>query len=499
MRQTEPQEPSRQTRRPNILLLVADQMRWDCLGAAGQNRARTPHLDRLAADGAVFENAYTSSPVCVPARQAMLSGRSAESCGSLWNPDFFATRELEPQPDYWLAGLARAGYHSTLIGKWNINGARTPQDFGYSEHISVRDYDRLLSEKYPNLTYTNSWFGEVSPVALEDSRTHWMARQACAALQRQTGATPERQTGATPEHQTGATPERQTTPWLIRVDFVEPHLPCRPSRPFVAPEDPLALRPWDSYGDRLEGKPYIQRQQIINWRLEDYAWTDFQPTVGHYLATVAQLDDACGRILDTLEELGAAEDTLVIFTSDHGDLCGGHGMLDKHYVLYDDVTRVPLVLRWPGRIAAGTSCGGFVSSTLDLGATIRQICALDGVSDGHGRSWLSLITGPSDADNSPHDTAVFAGNGQQFGLYSQRGIRTADWLYIWNPSDVDELYAVAGDPGQRHNLVADPKLTEVIAELRRRLHAELLRREDRLAASGWLDGQLLDNRKRPPG
>ncbi|HBP38273.1 MAG TPA: sulfatase, partial [Clostridiales bacterium] len=206
----------------------------------------------------------------------------------------------------------------------------------------------------------------------------------------------------------------------------------------------------------------------------------------------AQLDDAVGLMLASLRELAAERNTLVIYTSDHGDLCGGHGMLDKHYVLYDDVTRVPLIMRWPDRIKPGLRIREFVSNCLDLGVTLGDLCQLEGVRPGHGLSLAVLLDGQAQPER---DYAVFAGNGQQFGLYSQRGIRTADWLYIWNATDIDELYEVAADPGQKNNRIADPALAGILSQLRLRLHRELKRRDDPLTRYGWLDGQLLENRK----
>ncbi|MEA4889240.1 MAG: sulfatase-like hydrolase/transferase [Clostridiaceae bacterium] len=458
-------------RTPNFLLLVADQHRWDCVGAAGRLSIRTPNLDRLAADGAFFEQAYTPIPVCAPARQALLSGLAPDELGALWNPDFLPTPTLAPDDGFYTAVLAQAGYCCSLVGKWNTSLTHQPADFGFTHHIDYSGYNSLLKEKYPDLTYRNGWFGEPSPVALEDSKTHWAAREACSLIEASS---------------------RRSEPWLVRVDFSDPHLPCHPSEPFASSVDPDGLEPWDSFGDTLDHKPYIQRQQIINWHLEGRSWADWRSTVACYYAMVGQIDDAVGLMLNKLDELGLRQDTVVIYTTDHGDLCGGHGMLDKHYVLYDDVTRVPLIIRWPAQIAAGQRIPEYVSSCLDIGATIGSLSGLPDVKPGHGRSLAPLLQGTRQPER---DFAVCSGNGQQFGLYTQRSIRTAEWLYVWNLTDHDELYDVGKDPGQKINRADRPELQDVIHSLRRRLHAELIRRGDPFARSGWLEGQLLENRK----
>ena len=427
--------------------------------------------DALAAQGAFFEHAFTPIPVCAPARQALLSGLAPDSYGALWNPDFLPTPTLAPQDGFYTAALKRAGYHCSLVGKWNTSLTHQPADFGFDRHIDYSGHTRLIAEGYPGLAYRCGWFGEASPVALADSKTHWAARMACGLIE------------------DGC---RRGKPWLVRVDFTDPHLPCHPSEPFASAVDPMQVEPWDSFGDPLVNKPYIQRQQIVNWQLEGLDWPAWRQTAACYRAMVAQIDDAVGCMLAKLETLGLAQNTVVIYTTDHGDLCGGHGMLDKHYVLYDDVTRVPLIIRYPARIDAGGRIPEFVASCLDIGATIGDICGLGDADPGMGFSLLPLMQGRRQPER---DFAVSSGNGQQFGLYTQRSIRTADWLYVWNTTDLDELYAVGEDPGQKNNRIADPGLADIVAGLRLRLHAELVRRQDPFARTGWLEGQLLHNRK----
>ncbi|HBP37610.1 MAG TPA: hypothetical protein DD640_02505, partial [Clostridiales bacterium] len=249
--------------RPNILLIVGDQHRWDCVGAAGRIAVPTPHLDALAGEGAFFENAYTPAPVCAPARQALLSGLAPDSFGALWNPDFIPIRTLAPDDGYFTAALARAGYCCSLVGKWNSSLTHRPADFGFRNYIDWQEHKRLLAERYPRLEYKNGWFGEPSPVALADSPTHWSARQACGLM---------------------AESSRTGEPWLVRVDFSDPHLPCHPSEPFASQIDRAAVKPWDSMDDPLDNKPYIQRQQVLNWHLEGYTWANWQETVACYQA-----------------------------------------------------------------------------------------------------------------------------------------------------------------------------------------------------------------------
>ena len=454
-------------KKPNILLLIADQHRWDCLGRSNCFPVSTPNLDRLADQGAFFQHAFTPTPVCAPARQALISGLAPESFGALWNPDFIETATVKPDEHFYTAALSGSGYDCTLIGKWNTSLNHSPADFGFNNHISWQEHSKLIAAKYPELNWQRGWFGEASPIELEDSKTHWAAGQACQAMSRAVD---------------------QSKPWFVRVDFSDPHLPCRPSSPFASMFNPADIQPWSSFPDPLEYKPYIQKQQVKNWQLEHFTWADWQQTAALYYGMIAQQDDAIGQILSHLDILEQQSETLVVFTSDHGDLCGGHGMIDKHYVLYDDVTRVPLIVRYPDEVAAGLRIEAFVSSALDFAGTVADFCQLDQVSRGHGRSWAPLLG----EENQPgRDFAVSSGHGQQFGLYCQRSIRTRDWLYVWNLTDIDELYSVNDDPGQIDNRIDSPELGDVLRHLRRQLHRELVRRQDPFITSGWLDQQLL--------
>lgn len=456
--------------KPNVLLVIADQHRWDAVGYSGRFPIHTPNIDRLAREGAFFEHAFTPCPVCAPARQALLSGLAPDSFGALWNNDFIPTATVKPDNGYFTAALAGAGYRCGLIGKWNSSVEHKPSEFGFSDHTDFTGYNRMLDEKYPGLQYHNQWFGEPSPVCLEDSKTHWIAGQACSLMERYAS---------------------ESAPWMVRVDFTDPHLPCRPSEPFSGMYGPDAIEPWDSFGDTLEGKPYIQRQQLVNWGLEGLGWDDWKHSVAQYWGMVSQIDDAVGIMLRRLEALGQLDNTVVVYTTDHGDLGGGHGMLDKHYVLYDDVTRVPLVYRYPAAVKAGIRVGEFVSNCLDMSATLGDLCGVP-VNPGHGRSLVPLLHGEHQPDR---DFAVCSSNGQQFGLYTQRSIRTADWLYVWNMTDIDELYDVHSDPGQKANRIGDATLADTVATLRCRLYDELKRRNDPFARTGWLDRQMVEGKK----
>ena len=454
----------------NFLLINADQLRHDAVGYRGLRDVKTPNLDRLARESVDFREGFTPLPVCSPARQSILSGRHPDSFGAQWNYDFIPTPRLDPAW-CWPRALESRGWNTGYVGSFHVAPERDARPYGYRDFISSAEHKKLLSEKYPGAVYSGGWFGCPSPIPLEDSATHWTAGKAVSLLEKYVSS---------------------DRPWHLWVDFEEPHLPCRPSAPFDAMYDPASIAPWPGYGDDFHDKPYIHRQQTWSWDTDACTWErDFAPMVARYFGVVSQLDDAIGRILDCLRRSGKWDDTVVVFTSDHGDMCGSHQMLDKHYVLYDDILRVPFLVKYPG--AAPRVSGEFVQNTLDLPASLPAWLGIDLPVPSHGRP-LPLAA----EEEQGRREIVSTSNGQQFGLYTARAIRTKKWKYVWNLTDVDELYDLESDPGEKENRVSDPSLRELLADLRRRLWDDLAAHGDPFTGSAWLRHQLLDGRIVPP-
>ena len=454
----------------NLLLINADQLRHDCVGYAGIRPVRTPHLDALAREGVAYRRAFAPLPVCAPARQAILCGRHPDSFGAQWNYDFMPTPTVQPAW-CWPRKLKDRGYLTGYLGRFHVSPTLKPADFGYDEYVSWEGQKRLVAQKYPDAKHTGGWLGCASPVDCADARPHWLADRACEMIRRFAA--------------TGR-------PWHVWVDNEDPHLPCRPSEPFASMYDPKEIPPWDGFGDPFVNKPYCHRQQTLSWGTQDMTWDDFAPMAARYYGLISQLDDAIGRILDTVRECGAWDDTIIVFTSDHGDLCGSHQMLDKHYVLYDDVCRVPLIVRAPG--VSARVCDRFVSNALDLPYSIVRWLNLSASEVEHGR----MLPLTEEDDASARETITSTGNGQQFGLYSTRMIRDDEYKYVWNLTDVDELYCLTDDPGEKVNLIGRRDQAQRVASMRRLLYEELRSHGDPFVGSDWIRRQLLDGQKYCP-
>ncbi|MGQ9684511.1 MAG: sulfatase-like hydrolase/transferase [Anaerolineae bacterium] len=456
---------------PNILLIQADQHRYDCLGAAGHPLVRTPHLDGLAAEGVLFTHAFCPSPVSVPSRSSLLFGCWPVRHGRIVNWGNEAAPPRRELPAF-SQTLRAAGYRLGYVGYWHVDPDRGPEDFGFHEYVPEAGYTAWRAQQsLPPVPDRAGWLGEVDPhISPEQSRTAWSAGEAIRLLEM---------------YATGQ------QPFFLRWDPTAPHLPNRIPEPYASLYPPDGIAPWPSFPDELQGKPFIQAQQRRTWGVEGWGWERWAPIVARYLGEITLLDEQVGRLLAALERLGLAENTMVVYTSDHGDLCGAHGMLDKHYVMYEDVVRVPLLVRWPGRAQAGLRSQAFVCHALDLAATFCAAAGVEPPTSFQGQSLLPVLAG---AEGTERDSIFATYHGSQFGLYSQRMVRDQRWKYVWNATAEDELYDLQADPGERDNRARDPACEDELAQLRARLIGWMEETKDPLL-NDWTRAQLLEGRK----
>ncbi|MDR9431886.1 MAG: sulfatase-like hydrolase/transferase [Natronomonas sp.] len=465
----------------NVLHIQADQHRFDCLGVNG-GRVQTPNLDSLAADGVNFTNAYTPSPICTPERASLMTGQWPSQHGIVNLSGLPGGGPLPPDATTFSDVLDGQGYQLRYVGRWHL-GKHTPEAFGFDEWIPNGEYEAWRfrqglparpdpdaawqdDEEAPERTPAgeNPWLGKVDEgIGPEESRLSWAADRVISQLE---------------------VLADQDEPFLLRWDTWEPHLPNVVPEPYASMYDPGEIDPWPNFDDDLADKPWIQGQQRRTWHLEDATWEDWAPTVARYLGEITLLDAQISRVLDRLEALGLEEETLVVYTADHGDMCGSHGMLDKHFVMYDEVTRVPLIARWPDRIEPGWECDDFVSNAIDLPPTYCDVADAPVPDQFQGQSLVPLF-----GDATGRDSIFATYYGCQLGLYTQRMVRTEDWKYVWNATSPDELYHLADDPHERTNLAHADAHADRLAAMRRRLR-DWLRETGDDVDNPWVMGQL---------
>jgi arylsulfatase A-like enzyme len=459
----------RMNRRPNILFINVDQLRYDSLGATGNPIVKTPNIDRIAKKGISFSRAYTPLPSCCPARQSLLTGQMPEKHAGIWNfggGGSLPVPEISPDAATWVPRLRDSGYRTAYIGKWHVHPTLDATHYGFEtfEEPPNDNYETPhKAEKYP---VDNPWpefpMGYYETLPVEECHTHVLARKCVDKID---------------ELESGE------APWYIRLDYSEPHLPCVPAEPFASMYLPETIPPWENFDEDFEGKPYIQKQQLRNWCLENWTWKEWSVYMSGYYGIISQMDDSLGLVLRYLEEKELMEETLIIFTTDHGDAAGSHRQIDKHYVMYEEETHVPLFLRWDGMIKPESVCADFISHYLDLPVTLLELLELTVPESYQGKTLLPMLKG--EANPNRRDFAFSTYNGQQFGLYCQRMIRDERYKYIWNATDIDEMYDLENDPFEMKNLAAKDEDSDLCRHYRKKVHAVFSELQDPLVTGLW--------------
>ena len=446
--------------RPNILLILTDQQRWDSLGCYGADWVSTPVLDRLAGQGVRFNRCYCTNPICTPSRASLWTGRHLPGHG------VYRLDSILPDDQVLFSRTLRdAGYRTGLFGKLHVSGRiyeeaiRHPDD-GFDEYewclesvISMdsplQAYSAWLKERNPELHSRMVHEGrKVLHVPREYHMTHWAAERSIDFIRRASA-------GSAAEGGSGR-------PFLCCMSVFDPHNPYEDyPEEYASRVDASRMPPL--VDDRRADLPHgLERERTGSYLGDIDAMTDEdirRMRVGYY-ASIAFLDDEVGRVLDVLEDSGVADNTLVIFASDHGDMLGDHRLLVKGAMFYDACVRVPLLMRWPGHIVRGSVVDAPVQLH-DVAATVATAagCELprrDEERDLAGQDLLPLIRG--EVGSAREDTVC---------LYRNTGINrvTRDWS---PPLDASMLIhgshkltfyhgAAAGRPrGELYDLDADP-------------------------------------------
>ncbi|NRA39638.1 MAG: sulfatase-like hydrolase/transferase [Planctomycetes bacterium] len=431
--------------KPNILYIMSDQHRFDSLACNGHPMVKTPNMDRLAASGCNFTNAFTPLPMCVPVRCTLLTGQWPSQHGVIHNFDGECFKPLDPQGPSVPREITGVGYHSHHFGRWHVSPNHSPLDFGFQEYTPDWRYGKWRQHQgIAACPRDGGVFGNNDPhITPEQSSVAWHADQIIECIEKSQG---------------------EPDPFFIRWHMIEPHLPCRPPQEYADMYDPKDIEPWPGFADEFINKPYMHKHMNVSRGTDGMCWDDWAPVVARYFAEISLLDTQIGKLLDALERLGIADNTLIVYTADHGDMCGSHGMIDKHCVMYDDIVRIPLMMSWPNQIQAGSVSDEFVN-LVDIPSTM---CVAAGIEVPEYCAGLNLID-IANGKSSDREDIFSTYHGNQFGNYSQRMVRDRRWKYVWNAGDIDELYDLENDPGELTNLLHEEQHAEELQRLRTRL------------------------------
>jgi len=451
---------------PNILWIGVDQMRADSLS---NPVCQTPNLDRLARESVSFSRAYSPSSLCTPARASMFTGLYAFKHGMGTNCDMYhaLAREL-PHPEQLLhTSLQHLGYRCGYTGKWHVGTRLGPGDYGF-EGMSVPGYGDLRKEPefHQYLAENNLTYGPIKdPIYANHQQQTLIAGKWNGPLE----STPTYYlTNATLDllDEFARTHKEEGRPFFLTCQFWGPHGPYLPSLEYVGRHDRAAIPEWSNWQDDYTGKPRrLARFTQSFFRKLPATWADWQEVVGLAYDFTTLVDEQIGRLLTRLEKLGLEDETLIVFTSDHGDLLGSHGLYDKGF-MYEEAHRIPLLVRLPGQNKSGVS--DTLVYNMDIMPTIFDLLGESLGKTVDGQSLMPYLDGAADTD-AGRDALYLEFHGIRY-LHTQRGLVTRDgYKYIFNPDDEDELYDLNNDPGEFRNLLADGVQHPRADELREQL------------------------------
>ena len=454
-------------------MIVTDQQRRDTIGAYGSPICNTPNVDRLSKEGVTFDYAFTPCGLCSPVRSSFFSGVYPHEHEVLTNVALHPVRtQFPPEKDIVCRGLKEQGYRMGYVGKWHVNHYQTPLEFGFEKYVSLGDFENWRQEKgLPLPPESHNYLvptAGTDPAPEDKGRPAFLADNVIQLMEEFSGD---------PEH-----------PFFLRLDFHGPHPPMVIPEPYASMYDPQEIPPYPNFDDPLTGKPSVQRIKRKHWQTEDMTWADMAPLVAKYFGEISYIDVQVGRVLDKLDKMGLTENTIVIFTSDHGDTIGAHKIWNKDYTMYDEIYRVPCIIRWPKTAKAGHRCQEYTHHFLDLGPTLLEAAGSKIPDDIHGQSLLSLLKGES--QDRPRE-AFSEFHGCHMGLYTMRMLQTDDWKYIFHANDIDELYDQKNDPYEMNNLSENPACAEVLKDMKLKMVERMKRTKDHLYNEWivyWLTG-----------
>ena len=463
--------------RPNILWYCTDQQRYDTIGALGNPHVSTPNIDKLVAGGVAFNRAYTQSPICTPSRASFLTGMYPSSVHVNRN----GNERFPDDPPLVTRTLAEAGYDCGLIGKLHLASAfkgvenrvndgyrywqysHAPRDNWETGH-DYADWVRAQGEVLGELTKS------MDGVPAELHQTTWASEKAIEFIQ-----------------------EPRQGPWLLSVNVYDPHPPFNPPKSYRDLFDPKAMpdplfRESDLETQRklavinFQSKVCDPRELDIQHPIIPVAmqpgYRTHEPTAGArdawtlkaaYYAMIKLIDDQFARIMAALADSGQLDNTVVIFTTDHGESLGDHGLIEKGCRFYEGLARVPLIFSWPGQIKAGLVSEA-LTALMDEAPTVLELAGLPVPEAMQGSSLLPLLTGKASPQHhrqfvrSEFYDALDMKDPSYATMYRDERYK----LVTYHNHNLGELYDLEQDPGEFSNLWDDPNFASLRMDLTKR-------------------------------
>ena len=444
-----------QPARPNILMVMTDQQRWDAMGCVTDWLA-TPNIDRIASSGMRFSDAYTNSPVCIPARVSLASGRYPHNTGVWENQNKYT---MPPETPTWMQALRNHGYSTSVFGKTHLHPHTG--DLRDREHLvhayGLDHVDEIAGPRATNVArshMTDRWEAAgVYSAYKQDSRERfenkpWVARPTPVPLEHYADVYVGQQAKAWLQA------HDQAAPWFCWVSFGGPHEPWDAPEPYASMYDPGAMpaplqaepsrsqRPRGVLDRRLRQRPALEPGDVARLR-------------ANYAGNMTLIDDQIGEILRVLEDRGQLDDTVIALVSDHGEMNGDFGLLYKQNFL-NPAVRVPFLIKAPGKAAGATST--VPVELMDVGATLLELAGAEPVQGSYAQSLVPVLEDPS----RPHREAALS------ELSGEVMLATSEWKVALNRNGrIYLLFDLVNDPHEQRNLAGRPEVERVAQDLRK--------------------------------
>ena len=496
--------------RPNILLITSDQQHWQTLGV-NNPRIRTPHLDALARDGAYFERAYCSNPVCSPSRSSIITGLYP-AWHHCWTIGVKLPEDVPTVGDE----LRKAGYFTALVGKAHFQPlASRPGSESLECHPTLRDLDfwrgfhgpwygfervevaRNHADEHLSGQHYGVWLEEQGLKNWKDYFMPW-PHDPAKPRRRHAWDLPERyHYNVWNSERAIANMERavaEQRPFFLWASFMDPHPPYLVPEPWASMYRPQDMEPGRLLPGELDRMPVHFRMtqerspDFSAWKETQYANHGFEShlipeellrrNMATYYGMISFMDAHIGRILAALERLGLAENTLVLFSTDHGHFLGQHGLTAKGAFHYEDLIRIPMLARWPGRIAPGTRVAA-LQSQVDFAPTFLSAAGVPVPGLMQGVDQGPVWTG---ARAAARRNLIVENRHQPTALHLRTYVDERYKMTVYRDQPYGELFDLRDDPGERCNLWDDPTKAALKCEvLHRFVNAEIQREPTRMA------------------
>lgn len=472
-------------KQPNILLIITDQQRFDTIRAHGHAHMDTPNLDRLAKEGVSFSQCHITAPSCVPSRASLFTGYYPHVTGVMENEQDWSKT--------WVSSLRDSGYTCVNVGKMHTNPFLA--EAGFTERFNVENKDRYLQGRH----YLDEWDKALAAHGLvKQQREHYRKRddygQRLGAFEWDLPEDLHSDMFVGNFAKFWLDTKPKSAPLFMQVGFPGPHPPYDPT-PELAEKymakDNIPL-PVDSVEDRAGQPSYLEEKRVHDGQVDhdsilwnpDRSTEDERRMRAYYYANVEMIDNSVGDIMQALERNDYMDDTVVIFTSDHGDCLGDHGLSQK-WSMYDVVTRVPLIVWAPQRFRGDRTVDDLVQ-LFDLGPTILELAGVTPAADMEAQSLLPALT---ETDFTPREHVFCEQTGDMVmtGADFITMVREKRWKLVHLLGcDEGQLFDLESDPDEMRNLWDDPdhsvqkaRLKDVMLEW---LVASNFNTRDRMAA-----------------